>query len=575
MRREYMRNRKLKWKLNIGTKINLIVLGIIFFLSFVVGIVVVQQVTIGIKQFAVEKSKGDLSLAYRYIDNKYPGEWTIKNGKLYKGSTVMNGNFEVVDKIGEDTGDTVTIFQGETRISTNVMKDGERAIGTQASLEVVNAVLKRGEKYYGEAEVVGNRYQTAYMPLKDRNGEVIGMLYVGASQKIIDTTIASFLKIFALVFMVAILFSVLATLWFTRRLKKRLTAISHALDMAGKGNFTMDVVDDAGDELSDLSNSYNSMKENLGNMIHEVMQTSEQLAASSEELSAGAEQTSKAAEQITEAIQEVANGAETQKVHVEESAKSLEEMTVGIQHIAESSSSIADSGTQLTEQAKRGEEYVRKTAQQINAIHQSVDISGEVIELLGKRSQEIDEITKVITDIANQTNVLALNAAIEAAQAGEHGKGFAVVADEVRKLAEQSRQSASQISELIKEIQVDMVRSIDSINEVKEDVQDGLEIVAKTEESFQEILDSMENIREKIDEMAATTEQISASAQEVSATVDGITTISKETSMHSQSVAASTEEQLASMEEITASANSLSKMAMNLQELISKFKINE
>jgi methyl-accepting chemotaxis protein len=84
------RNRKFKWKLNLGTKINLIVLGIILFLSSIVGAVVVQQVTIGIKQFAVEKAKGDLGLAYRYIKNKYPGEWAIKNGKLYKDSTVMN-----------------------------------------------------------------------------------------------------------------------------------------------------------------------------------------------------------------------------------------------------------------------------------------------------------------------------------------------------------------------------------------------------------------------------------------------------------------------------------------------------
>jgi methyl-accepting chemotaxis protein len=568
-----MRNRKSKWKLNLGTKINLIVLGIIFFLSLVVGTVVVQQVTAGIKHIAIEKAKGDLGLAYRYIDNKYPGEWAIKNGKLYKGSTVMNENFEVVDKIGKDTGDTVTIIQEDTRISTNVIKDGGRAIGTQVSPEVANTVLKKGKNYYGEAEVAGNWYQTAYMPLKNRNGETIGILYVGASQKIIDTTIASFLKIFAMVLVVVILLSVLITLWFTRKLKKRLTAISHALDMAGKGDFTTDVVDDAGDELSNLSNSYNSMKENLRNMIYEVLQTSEQVAASSEELTAGAEQTSKATEQITEAIQQVASGAESQTVHVEESAKSLEEITIGIQHIAENSSSIAESGTQLTEKAKQGGEYVEKTAQQIHAIHQSVDISGEVMNLLDKRSQEIEEITKVITDIANQTNLLALNAAIEAARAGEHGKGFAVVADEVRKLAEQSQQSATQISELIKDIQADMVRSTDSINQVKVDVQDGLGIVEKTQASFNEILDSMEKIGVQIDEMAATAEQMSAGAQEVSATVTGITTISRETSMHSQSVAASTEEQLASMEEITASANALSKMAMNLQELMSKFKV--
>jgi methyl-accepting chemotaxis protein len=563
----------LKVKLKLGTKINLIVLAIILSLSTIVGVVVFSEITKGVKAFAVEKAKGDLSLAYRYIDNKYPGDWQIKDNLLYKGMTVMNENFEVVDKIGEDTGDTVTIFQGDTRVATNVMLDGNRAIGTQVSPEVVEKVLKSGEDFYGEANVAGNMYQTAYMPIKNANAEVIGIFYVGASEEIIDSILSSFLIKFISVLFIMVVLSSVIVYWFTRRIKKRLSTITTALQCAGNGDFTTRVNDNAGDELSELSTSYNQMTENIKVMINEVIETSEQVAASSEELTASADQTSQATETITESIQQVANGAEHATASVQESSTALEEVSKGVQSIAENASTISGVSSQATQKAKEGEDLVGRTVKQINAISLSANESGEVIKVLDKRSKEIGNITKAISAIAEQTNLLALNAAIEAARAGEHGKGFAVVADEVRKLAEQSQQSSSQISSLILEIQQDMDRSNSSIEQVTIDVNIGLDIVQQTEGNFKEILEFMERLVLQINDMAATAEEVSASTEEVAATVVGITQIATNTSNHSQNVAASAEEQLASMEEISASASSLSNMSESLQELIRKFKV--
>lgn len=384
-----------------------------------------------------------------------------------------------------------------------------------------------------------------------------------AKQKVITVSLIVSAMIFSLIV------GYLISLMISRPLKKIVTLVG---DVAS-GDLTKTTNIDTKDEVGDLARSMNIMVQSLRNLMQDVSNTSQQVAASSEELTASAEQTSRATEEITSAIQTIAESAEDSTVSLEESSAGLEEVTVGIQNIADNSNTIAEASSHATEQAKMGGEFVGKTAQQIQAIDQSVNESGEAIRSLDKRSQEIGKISEVIIGIANQTNLLALNAAIEAARAGEHGKGFAVVADEVRKLAEQSQQSSTQISTLISEIQVDMVRSNNSINQVKSDVQEGLEIVEKTEESFILILDSLDKVGMQIDDMAATAEQMSASAQEVSANVTSSTSMSRDSSGNAQSVAAATEEQLASMEEISSASTNLSEMAMDLQETVSKFKI--
>ncbi len=560
-------------KLKIGHKINLLIMTIIILTAVSVSLIVNTQVTNGLKESAVEKAKSDLAMSYRYMDEKYSGDWEIRDENLFKGDTQINGNYEIVDEIGELTGDTVTIFQGDTRVATNVQKDGKRAVGTTVSQEVNDTVLKNGKVFLGEANVVGKDYQTAYMPIKNGSGDIIGIYYVGASQEFIQATLGSFNKVYFGALAGIILITNLIGIWFARRIRKRLSAIAEVLEQAGEGDFTADIHDSSLDEIGTIAASYENMKQKLGLLLTEVSTASESVASSSEQLSASADQTTSATEQVASAIEQIAGSAENQTSGVEKNTLAIEEVSAGIAKIAESTNNVSEFAHTTAEQAETGELFVKQTVDQMETIDKAVVESNENIKSLSERSKEIGQISEVISGISEQTNLLALNAAIEAARAGEHGKGFAVVADEVRKLAEQSKISAKQISDLIEAIQQETERSVTTMADVSNNVKTGMTIAGETAGKFKGIVGGMREIAPQIDEVSATAQQITASVQELSLSAAELAAIARENSASSQEVAASTEEQLASMEEITSSADALAHMAEELQEVVRRFKI--
>lgn len=561
-----------RFKMKLGTKILCLVFVVILLFS-AVGTVMLKEITENMKQMATEKAKGDLALSSTYIDDVISGDWQVKNNKLYKGQTEINGNEELVDLLGEKTGDTITIFQGDTRVATNVMKNGERAVGTQASSEVIAAVLKKGKRFYGQADVAGSSYQTAYMPLKDQNGNIIGMLYTGANQSILASLTQSLFIQFAIVLVIVIMVSVILVLVFTRKINKRLNALKSAFESAGNGDMTIEVSDKTGDELSELSVYYNKMRMKLNDTIQTVQQSALQLASASQQLSAGAEETNQASEKITEAVQQIANGAQDQIIRIENSESSLKQASADIRDISANTAAIADKGQLAQSKADIGQKEIANVQAQMDAIHQSIQKSGEIIHQLDGRSKQIEQILSVITQIADQTNLLALNAAIEAARAGEQGKGFAVVADEVRKLAEESQQSAGQISKLIIEIQKDMNRSARSVEHVKTEAAEGVTMIQRTRDAFKEIAAATGEISAEISDLSASVTNISASAHHINHSFAANTADIKESTKNTRQAAALTEEQFAAMEEITAASETLSQLAEELTGIISQFKM--
>lgn len=558
----------------LGTKINFVVVTVLFVFTIIITLAVKIVVTDGIEQFAVEKANSDLRTTYAWLDKKFPGEWNIKDGELFKGTIRMNENFSLVDEVGQMTEGTVTIFQGDMRIATNVFINDVRAIGTKASDEVIHTVLQQGNIYNGRADVAGEMLQTAYMPLKDQAGEIIGMWYVGVSQSLINSTVYKTMIIINVVTAITIIIAIIAIFMFTKhQIAIRLNRVSSALNQAGKGDFTEALGDKYQDEIGDLVDSYTEMKENLSGLIHTVTETSHQVSASAEQLSASSEETSKAAQNITEAIQELADGADRQASSSEKAMNAASDISTGMDQIEKYMLKVKDASLLSGEKSDAGTEVIRNVINQMNIIDDNTNSASQSINELGNKSVEIEAIIKLITDVADQTNLLALNAAIEAARAGEHGKGFAVVADEVRKLAEQSSKSSGQISQLVKEIQNGIQLSVSSMSVGRESVEKGMELADQAGKSFLEISEAIEIVISQVQEVSAAITQISTRLDHLVTSIDESTELAKNAAYNNQNIAAAAEEQNASMEEVASLSVMLRTIADELENVVKEFRL--
>ena len=390
----------------------------------------------------------------------------------------------------------------------------------------------------------------------------------------VNRELASIAVIVLGVSLFAVLLAVLLGVVISRKIVKPMVAMARAAEQMAAGDLSVaDIQVKNRDEIGDLAQSFNQMKRNLHHLIRQVGKSTEQVAAFSEELQASAEQTSKATEQIATTVQEVAAGSDKQANSVEESARAMGEVSAGIQQIAANAQHVTSAAIHASELAAEGNKGIQAAIQQMNAISLTVHGLADAVKGLGERSQEIGQIVEVITSIAAQTNLLALNAAIEAARAGEHGRGFAVVADEVRKLAEQSAESAQQISHLIAAIQEDTGKAVQSMEDGMEEVSEGIDIVNASGVSFEHIQKAVDNVTSQIQEVSAAAGQMSVAAEQVVRSIEQFAEIAEVTAAGTQNVSAASEEQLASMEEISTSAASLAKMAVELQDVVNRFKV--
>ncbi|MFU1794173.1 methyl-accepting chemotaxis protein [Paenibacillus azoreducens] len=327
------------------------------------------------------------------------------------------------------------------------------------------------------------------------------------------------------------------------------------------------------DEIGQLALSFEAMRQNLATLIERIKATSEQVADSSKQLASSVEETVLAVNQVAVVTEEIASGSDMQVSVTEESSKATEEMAIGVQRIAEISGEVAELSNETAKAAGAGNESIQEAIRKMEMVSKTVHESASLVRQLGERSNEINRITEVLAGITSQTELLSLNAAIEASRAGEQGKGFAVVAGEVKKLAEQSKQSADMIADMIEKVQDDIIKVVRSIEIGTKEADEGNQIIQWAGGIFQNIVVDSEKIAAQAEEVSAATEQMSAGSEQISASIGELNNIATASYKRSRDAASFSQEQLASIEGISASVQTLSRMAQELNNSIHKFKV--
>jgi len=318
-----------------------------------------------------------------------------------------------------------------------------------------------------------------------------------------------------------------------------------AADVA-RGDFTRRVRVDGDNEMAALQTALNHMSEQLAETVARIRQE--------------ANRTTEYAQQLSVDSESARERSQTQVDRVMAMTAAVEEMSVSIREVSNNAEGVSQAAGQAQHLSAEGSAKMAHNRQEIQEIVQLVDASEVIISELSSAITEVSAITKVIKEIADQTNLLALNAAIEAARAGEQGRGFAVVADEVRKLAERTTKSTAEIGNMLGAINGKAADTVAAMQKVKTAVESGARDTRAIDDTLRQIVDAANEVSSLVSGIATATQE---QARSTETTAQGIETIS-----------VLTEETNGTIQRVKDTAADMNQVSHALQELVGKFRIN-
>lgn len=522
----------------------------------------------------MEKLKGDSHLGYSFLDLYYPGDWETKDEKLYKGGQLINGDTAVVDKIREETGSVATIFLGNTRIATNVFKEGKRAVNTQCAPEVEETVLRQGNTYSGEAEVVGVTYETLYTPIRSSDGEIVGMWFVGVEKTRLQNLTLDICYQSALISCLMLILGFLFMFSLSRTLSRDINTLLLSLNEVSQGNLRAEFDTSGKDEIGQIAQSLEFTVKTTSHILNDIKERFLQVQRLGQQLAMDSKEIDENATQASVATREIAAGTEEISAAIEQINASGQEIDSMVQELARQSEEGRLQGLEIEDRALDVQQKAQVSIEKTTGLYEKIraDIVKSIEE--ARVAEQIGHLAQKISGIAEQTNLLALNAAIEAARAGEHGKGFAVVANEVRKLAEDSAQTVNDIKVLTYQLQTSINNLINNSNGLLDFINNivirDYGIMGKVGEQYFKDSRIFHNLTQKFKENI---EMVVKAMAEINTSIEATSAIVVEASHGSQSIADNAAKIAHLTPELKRVAEDLEDNMQSVDRLIERFKL--
>ena len=521
---------------------------------------------------ALQKEISPLATQLKERGDAYQVQLSALRGYLLQHDQVELDKFNSMSKELENTKDKLLSNPNVSESMKNTMESGST---WRKFIEEKVFPLAKEQKWEEALQVAYAENGTVYKVIGDFTN------YSNEQAKLRDQSIKkidqSSLQIEYVVFLslvICIIVAMILAWWFSGKLVKPIQQIDSKLKelSSQEGDLTARLQVNSNDEIGTIATSFNKMLENLQHIINRVQKTSVEVQNASENMLEKTNISREATIKVQSSMSNLNESIQSQASSMEESSTAMDDMAVSVQRIAESASSVTELAVATSEQANDGSSVIQKSVSQMTTIHGAVNATSEVVERLITHTKYIDTAVQSISNIAEQTNLLALNASIEAARAGEQGKGFAVVADEVRKLAEQSKTAATDINQLLHQIQQDTETASSMMSQGRSEAFEGIHVIREAGNSFTTIVEQVNKVSTQMQDISATAEEMAASAEEMNASLNNIASISTEVSSETAATAQSAEQKVITMNEMTQTAKQMKQTVEELDQLVSHFK---